>query len=151
MAVFETSVILDCGLERVFDFMICPTNHEKLSPPEVGLRFVTPPTVVALGTQFEFKMQAWGSVQTGKHEIIQFIRPTLYIERAIKSPMKSFLHEHHFDTNTKGQTVMTDRIEFNPPGGILGMLVTESKILETLEDGFYYRHQQLKKLLNGTD
>jgi ligand-binding SRPBCC domain-containing protein len=151
MAVFETSVILDCGLERVFDFMICPANHEKLSPPDVGLRFITPPATVAMGTQFEFKMQAWGSVQTAKHEIIQFERPNLYVERAIRSPMKSFLHEHRFETNSSGQTVMTDHIEFTPPGGILGMLVTESKILETLEDGFYYRHQQLKKLLKGND
>lgn len=151
MAVFETSVILDCDLDRVFEFMISLVNHEKLSPPGVGLKFVNPPGLVEMGTQFEFKMQAWGSVQTARHEIIQFERPTLYVERAIRSPMKSYLHEHRFETDSSGKTVMTDRIEFSPPGGILGMLVTEDKILDSLEDGFYHRHQQLKKLLKGME
>lgn len=150
MAVFETSVILDCDPEQAFEFMISPVNHEKLSPPDVGLKFVNPPASVVLGSQFEFKMQAWGTVQTARHEIIQFERPTLYVERAIRSPMKSYHHEHRFEANSSGQTVMTDRIEFTPPGGILGMFVTESKIIETLEDGFFHRHQQLKKLLKGT-
>jgi ligand-binding SRPBCC domain-containing protein len=149
MAVFETSVILDCSLERVFDFMTVLTNHEKLSPPDVGLKFVNPPAKLEVGTQFDFKMQAWGSVQTAKHEILQFERPTLYVEQAIRSPMKSYWHEHRFETNSAGQTVMTDRIEFSPPGGLLGLLVTESKILDSLEDGFYHRHEQLKKLLKG--
>ncbi|MDB5390804.1 MAG: Polyketide cyclase/dehydrase [Planctomycetaceae bacterium] len=151
MAVFETSVILDCSVERVFAFMISPANHEKLSPPDVGLKFVNPPAQVELGSQFEFKMQAWGSVQTARHEVIQFDSPNLYIERAIRSPMKSYLHEHRFEIDGNGKTVMTDRIEFLPPGGILGLLVTESKILDSLEDGFYFRHQQLKNLLKGTD
>jgi len=149
MAVFETSVLLECTVEQAFNFMISPANHEKLSPPEVGLRFVNPPFQVEIGSVFEFKMQAWGTVQSAKHEIIQFDRPTLYIERAIRSPMKSYLHSHHFETDASGLTRMSDRIEFAPPGGILGLLVTEAKIIDSLEDGFYYRHQQLKKLLKG--
>ena len=149
MAVFETSVVLDCTVEQAFAFMISPVNHEKLSPPEVGLRFINPPASVELGSQFEFKMQAWGTVQAAHHEVVHFERPKVYIERAIKSPMKSYWHEHHFETDAQGRTVMRDRIEFTPPGGILGLLVTEAKILDSLEDGFYFRHQQLKKLLKG--
>jgi ligand-binding SRPBCC domain-containing protein len=149
MAVFETSVILECSPDVAFAYMISPVNHEKLSPPDVGLRFVNPPATIELGSQFEFKIQAWGTVQTSRHEIIQFERPTLYIEKAIRSPMKSYWHEHRFEIDANGLTKMTDRIEFTPPGGILGLLVTEDKILDNLEDGFYFRHQVLQKLLKG--
>jgi hypothetical protein len=31
------------------------------------------------------------------------------------------------------------------------MMATESKLLENFEDGFYHRHQQLRKLLTETD
>jgi ligand-binding SRPBCC domain-containing protein len=42
-----------------------------------------------------------------------------------------------------------DKIEFEPPGGILGFMITADKIHESLEAGFYHRHQQLKKLLES--
>ncbi len=150
MAVFETSLILDATPEQAFDFLIRPANHEKLSPPGVGLRFVNPPEVYALGTQFEFKIQAWGIVQTMTYEIVEFQRPGIFIERQIQGPMKHMQQEHRFEIDKNGQLVITDIIEFTPPGGLLGLMATESKILENLEDGFYHRHQQLRKLLKGT-
>lgn len=150
MAVFETSLTLDVTPEQAFDFLIRPANHEKLSPPEVGLRFVNPPEAYSPGCQFEFKIQAWGVVQSLKYEIVEFQRPGIFIERQIQGPMKSMQQEHRFEINQDGQLVITDVIEFLPPGGLLGMIATEAKILDNLEDGFYYRHQQLRKLLKGT-
>ncbi|MDB5336357.1 MAG: hypothetical protein JWN70_1976 [Planctomycetaceae bacterium] len=102
-----------------------------------------------MGAKFEFKVQAWGTVQTSHFEIVEFDRPNLFVEVQLKGPMKSWRHEHRFATNADGQTVVTNRIEFTPPGGLVGLLVTESKILDSMEDGFYHRHQQLKKLLEG--
>lgn len=150
MAVFETSITLEVTLEQAFDFLIRPANHEKLSPPGVGLRFVNPPDVFQLGSQFEFKIQAWGVVQTTRHEITEFRRPDLFVEQQVKGPLKSWRHEHRFQLDQNGHVIIIDSIEFQPPGGLLGMMATESKILDNLEDGFYYRHQQLKKLLKGT-
>ena len=150
MAVFETSLVLNVTREQAFDFLIQPANQERIAPPGLGLKFVNPPLEYTLGAQFEFKIQAWGMVRTATHEIIQFERPLSYIERQIKGALKSFQHEHRFDVNTEGQVVIHDRIEFLPPGGLAGMLVTESKLLENFEDGFFYRHQQLRKLLEGT-
>jgi hypothetical protein len=39
---------------------------------------------------------------------------------------------------------LINRIEFEPPGGLLGFLVTEDKILETLDDGFDFRRTALQ-------
>lgn len=150
MAVFETSLVLNAPLERVFDFAIRPENIARISPPVLGLRFVNPPEEYTLGSKFEFKVQAWGTVQTSHFEIVEFDRPNVFVEIQLKGPMKSWRHEHRFASNAEGQTVVSNRIEFAPPGGLVGMLVTESKILDSMDDGFYHRHQQLKKLLEGT-
>ena len=150
MAVFETSLVVDAPLERVFDFSIRPANIARISPPELGLRFVTPLEEFSLGAQFEFKVQAWGTVQTSHFEVVEFGRPNVFVEIQLKGPMKSWRHEHRFTTNADGQTVVSNRIEFTPPGGLVGLLVTEAKILDNMDDGFYHRHQQLKKLLEGT-
>ncbi len=149
MAVFETSLILEVTAEQAFDFLIRPANHEKLSPPGMGLKFVNSPEAFALGTQFEFKIQAWGQILTAKHEIIEFERPTLFVEQQVQGTLKQWRHEHRFEMNPDGKLVIGDYIEFQPPGGLMGLMVTESKILDNLEDGFYHRHQQLRKLLKG--
>ena len=150
MAVFETSLVLNAPLERVFDFSIRPANIMRISPPTLGLKFVDPPETYALGTKFEFKVQAWGTVQTSHFEIVEFDHPNRFVEVQLKGPMKSWRHEHRFAVNAEGQTVVSNRIEFTPPGGLVGLLVTEAKILDNMEDGFFHRHQQLKKLLEGT-
>lgn len=149
MAHFETSLTLEVTREQAFDFLIRPANHELLSPPGVGLKFVNPPEEFQLGTEFEFKIQAWGIVQTSRHEITEFRRPELFVERQVKGPLKSWRHEHRFEVGPDGKVIIIDAIEFEPPGGLLGMMATESKILDNLEDGFFHRHQQLKKLLKG--
>ena len=150
MAVFETSLVLNITPEKAFDFLILPVNIARISPPELGLKFVEPPDALSFGIQFEVKVQAWGTVQTSVFEVIEFERPHCYIEKQVKGPMKSWVHEHRYTLNSDGQTIISNRIEFTPPGGLVGLLVTEAKIIDNLEDGFYYRHQQLRKLLQGT-
>lgn len=150
MAVFETSLVLNITPEKAFDFLILPVNIARISPPQIGLKFVNPPDALSFGVQFEVKVQAWGTVQTSVFEVIEFERPHCYIEKQFKGPMKSWIHEHRYTLNSDGQTIISNRIEFTPPGGLVGLMVTESKIIDNLEDGFYYRHQQLRKLLEGT-
>jgi ligand-binding SRPBCC domain-containing protein len=150
MAVFETSVTLDSPPERVFDLLLLPATHLRLSPPDAGLNFTDFPPVLALGSRFEFRIQSWGTIQQIVHEVIEFDRPRGFTERQVRGPLKSWRHEHRFEPTASGQVVVTDRIEFEPPGGLVGLLVTESKILDKLEDGFFYRHGQLRQLLEAT-
>ena len=150
MAVFETSLLLNAPIEKVFDFAIRPANIIRISPPVLGLKFVNPPEAYSMGAKFEFKVQAWGTIQTSHFEIVEFDRPNLFVEIQLKGPMKSWRHEHRFSVHSDGQTLVANRIEFTPPGGLVGLMVTEAKILDNMEDGFYHRHQQLKKLLEGT-
>jgi ligand-binding SRPBCC domain-containing protein len=149
MAVFETSITLDCPAEQVFDLLLLPATHLQLSPPEAGLHFVEAPAVLELGTRFEFRIQGWGGVQQIVNEVVDFDRPRLFTEKQVRGPLKSWTHFHLFEPTGPGQVTITDRIEFEPPGGLVGLLVTESKILEKLEDGFYYRHGQLRKLVEA--
>jgi ligand-binding SRPBCC domain-containing protein len=147
MPVFETSVALDCSRERAFEFLLRPSNVELISPPELGLSFVSAPEVVKLGSRIEFKVQGYGQVQTMVHEITSLVHPQQITETQIRGLFASWIHEHAFETNDRGQVIVIDRIEFQPPAGVLGLLISADKILEQLEDGFAHRHAQLHKLL----
>jgi len=149
MPVFETSVTLDCPLNQAFEFLLRPANIAMIAPPDLGLAFTDAPEVLALGSRFEFKVLAYGQVQTMLHEITHFEHGRQITETQIKGLLAHWIHEHKFETNGAGQVVVIDRIDFNPPPGMLGLLVTANKILDQLDDGYYYRHRQLQKLLSA--
>lgn len=147
MAQFETSITVDCSREKLFDLLATPRIHERLSPPDVGLRFINPPERLVLGTRFQFKIQAWKMIQTVTHEITEYEAPHRFVEQQVQGALKKWIHEHLFEETADGKTTMIDRIEFLPPGGLIGALATEDRILDQLEDGFFHRHQQLRKIL----
>jgi ligand-binding SRPBCC domain-containing protein len=148
MARFEDQFTIQHPPAAVFDFFSVTRNHEKMSAGSLGLSFIAAPERFELGSRLEFQIQGLGQVQTAVHEIIEFERPHRYLERQIKGPMKAWRHEHLF-VEDEGQTIVIDRIEFEPPGGLLGLLATESRILESLEDGIYSRNVALQRLLSA--
>jgi ligand-binding SRPBCC domain-containing protein len=147
MALFETSVAIACPPEKAWDFLVRPANLKLITPPEVGLHLVEAPEVLELGSKLLFKVQGWGQVQQFLHEITAFEANRQLSEKMVKGLFGLWVHDHDFSINASGETVITDRIEFEPPPGLLGFLVSKKKILEYLEDGFDHRQEQLKKLL----
>ena len=145
MPQFETELILHASGEEVFDFLARPANIVLLSPPDIGLTFVTAPEVIQLGSRIEFKIQSWGQIQAFVHEITALERPHHFSERQIKGVFKRWEHEHRLEFKAPNQVAVIDVIEFEPPAGLLGFLVTAPKILEQLEEAFDHRHQQLRK------
>ncbi len=147
MPVFETSVTLDCPRERAFEFLLRPANVALISPPDLGLAFTSAPDVVELGSRIEFRIQGFGQVQTLVHEITHLVHPEQIVETQVRGLFSRWVHEHSFEATPEGTVIVTDRIDFQPPTGLLGFLVTANRILEQLEEGFEHRHEQLQKLL----
>lgn len=148
MANFEASVQLTATPEQIFEFLIDTDNILKISPPDTGLSFTNKPDKLYQGAILEFKIQGFGKVQEGTHEIIKFESPELYTEKQISGPLKHYVHEHHVVANDDNQVTVIDRLEFEPPGGLLGFLITESKLLDLFDEGFYHRHNALKALFS---
>jgi ligand-binding SRPBCC domain-containing protein len=94
-----------------------------------------------------FNLGGFGPVQRITHEITEVVHPTRYIERAVKGPLPHWIHEHIVEPQDGATVIVIDRIEFEPPGGFIGFLVNEEKILESLQKGFEHRHRELKRLL----
>lgn len=146
---FDTSVHLPARPAKVHEFFLSPANIARISPPEIGLVFVDPPSVIQVGSELTFKVQAFGQVQTLTHRVLTVEAPDLIVEEMVKGPFKKWYHRHSFVAAGDGVEVR-DEIEFEPPGGVIGVFLTAAKILDQLEDGFLHRHTQLKKLfVNG--
>ena len=150
MAIFEAEVSLSCTCEAAFEFLVRPDNILKILPPDSGVNYLNVPQRFELGSIVEFELTGIGPVQRVVHEIVEFNQPRSFTERQIKGPLKSFEHWHVVEENENGEIRILDRVEFLPPGGLAGFLVTESRILETLQRGFEYRHRELKRILEQT-
>lgn len=148
MANFEASVQLTATPEQVFEFLIDTENIVKISPPDAGLTFTEKPDKLFMGARLAFRIQGFGQVQEGVHEIIAFDEPSLFTEKQISGPLKHYIHEHEIVPSGENQVTVIDRLEFEPPGGLLGFLVTESKLLDVFDEGFYHRHNQLKEIFS---
>jgi ligand-binding SRPBCC domain-containing protein len=144
---FEARLELPCAAEVAFDFLAQPENIKKISPPDMGLFFVEAPERLSLGTKMHFKVQVFGVAREAVHEVTQFDEPLSFTEQQVKGPLGHWVHDHIFEPDGEGSVVVIDRIEFQPPGGVVGLMITADRILDNLEDGFDHRHDQLEKLL----
>jgi len=148
MAQFEFTTNLSCSPGGLYDFLLKPANVQRISSPAIGLTFTKAPEVVTEGARIEFEMSGLGKVQRAVHEIIELITNTRIVELQVEGALRSWKHEHHFEASGDG-VVMQDLILFDPPGGILGFIATEDRILSQLDDGFFYRQQQLERIVDS--
>lgn len=145
MPLFETQVSLACPPESLFDYLIRPANVMTLNPPDIDLTLLEAPEVVGEGSRILLQIEAFGYKQQLVHEILNFQRPEGFLLREVEGVLKKFEHVHRFENGPDGTTVFIEQIEYEPPGGMVGFLLTESKIRESMEKNFGFRHDELIK------
>lgn len=150
MPQFQAQVALTCTPEQVFEFLIRPANALMISPPETALNYVDVPEVLELGSRLEFDLGGFGPPQRITHEVTVFESPRLFTESQVTGPLEKWVHQHIVEVHEQGAQ-LTDLIEFEPPGGMIGFLVTADRIHESLQTGFAHRHEEMKKMLEQAD
>jgi ligand-binding SRPBCC domain-containing protein len=150
MAILEGSISIRCPVERVFDFLTLTENFPKIVPPDLQLRLVQAPERLALGSRFEVQILGFGVPQNVIYEITEFVAPHRFQESQVKGPLGRYVHEHVLVAEVDGAVLVMDRIEFEPPGGLLGFLLTAERLRTSLQDGMTHRHRELKRLLEDT-
>jgi ligand-binding SRPBCC domain-containing protein len=130
----------------VFAFFCETANLVRTLPPELNLQLVAAPDRLHLGALLTLQGRRWGVRQTVRSEITAFEPFTLFIDEQREGPFGKWIHRHRFEA-ANGGTRMVDQIEFEPPGGLLGLLVTADFVLKDLEWILGYRAQKLRELL----
>jgi ligand-binding SRPBCC domain-containing protein len=145
MPSFVTSIELARSAAEIFDYLARPANVGALAPAELRLELVEGPPRIALGTLLHWKARRMGVSQSIINEITAFEEATLIGEEQRSGPFKRWALTHRFKTKAAG-TLLTTEIAFEPPGGMLGLLVTAEVIRRDLEKLFTYRAERLAEL-----
>lgn len=146
MALFQETVISPRPVAEVFDFFRRPANLVKITPPELHMELIEGPELIELGSRIVLKGRRWGVSQRLVSEITAFEPNKRFVDQQREGPMRSWRHTHGF-AEVPGGTQISDTIEFEPPGGMLGFVVTAAFIERDLKWLFGYRNERLKELL----
>jgi ligand-binding SRPBCC domain-containing protein len=126
--------------ETVFAFFADAHNLERLTPPWLQFRILTPgPIVLEAGSTIDYALKLHGMPVRWRSEIICWQPPHRFIDEQRKGPYRRWVHTHTFVPMGDG-TLVTDDVEFAVTGP---ELVTRLFVRPDLERIFDYRSREL--------
>ncbi|MBK8792794.1 MAG: SRPBCC family protein [Holophaga sp.] len=134
---------------EVFAFFSDPANLEKLTPPWLSFRILTPePLPRGEGALFEYQLRVHGLSLRWRTLIESWQEGERFTDRQVMGPYALWHHTHTFEDLPSGGTRITDRVRYRAPFGILGRLVTELFLRRDVEGIFDYRKRAIGNLFN---
>ena len=146
MAVIESEILVACEPDKLFEFLTQPSNFEKLTDPQSGLTLVEAPPRLSKGAKLKFLVEAFGIAQEIEHEITEFDPPRSFTEMQVRGPFQSWVHQHRVEPDGNGGARLIERVDFKPPGGLLGMLLNEQAVRKMIETAMAFRRERLAEL-----
>ncbi|MDQ3324068.1 MAG: SRPBCC family protein [Acidobacteriota bacterium] len=145
--ILTRKLTLDLPREKVFEFFADAGNLERITPPELNFHIITPqPIKVGKGALIDYQLKLRGLPLTWKTEISEWNPPVSFIDRALKSPYKQWIHRHVFTENANGATDIEDivryRLPFEPFGDLAHWFVRRE-----LDYIFDYRQKVVAEIL----
>lgn len=144
--IFQTSETVKRPIGEVFDFFSNAENLERITPPELNFRIITPtPIEIRQGTIIEYRLSLHGFPMTWRSEITLWEPPYRFADTQLSGPYKQWIHVHTFAETNEG-TLMTDevryRLPFEPLGDIAQFLIDRQ-----LKHIFDHRQRMVVELL----
>ncbi|HEY7156084.1 MAG TPA: SRPBCC family protein [Gemmataceae bacterium] len=146
---FETIENLTAPLSRVFGFFSRPAHLIEISPPELHFRLLSAPEQLTLGARIALQGRRWGLSQRIVSEVTVWEPEERFVDEQREGPFKQWVHTHRFEALPDGGTRLTDCIDYETPGGLLGFILTAAAVERELKWIFAYRCAKLAKLLDG--
>lgn len=140
---FEMVESLSVPLARVFDFFSRPANLIRISPPELHFQLLSAPERLTLGARVALQGRRWGLSQRIVSEVTVWEPEMHFVDEQREGPFKQWIHTHCFEALSEGGTRVTDHIDYETPGGMLGFVITRRAVERDLKWIFEYRRNKL--------
>jgi ligand-binding SRPBCC domain-containing protein len=142
----ETETCFPLPVDAVFPFFTDVENLERITPPELRFRVLTPtPVEIEQGTLFDYRLRLRGIPFRWRSRISVWQPPHRFADEQLSGPYHTWFHEHVFEP-ADGGTRMTDRVTYRLPGHPLAgpFLPLVRRQLERI---FSYRAETIVRLV----
>jgi ligand-binding SRPBCC domain-containing protein len=146
MALFEHFTDLSAEPGRVFDFLVNVHNMSLVMPAKPRFKILKAPPRLHIGARLTAMVYRFGISRTIVSEVTWFEEGVGFTDIMVRGPFAKFEHTHRVEAMPTGCR-MSDRIEFEPPGGPLGLYLTEKRIRRELAVTFAHRDVRFRDLL----
>ncbi len=129
---------------EVFAFFADPGNLERLTPPWLSFRILTPrPIAMRAGLRLDYRISLHGLPLRWQSEITAWEPPFRFVDEQRRGPYRLWIHEHRFHERGGG-TEIVDQVRYAAPGG---RLVEKLFVDRDLARIFDYRRDRIAALL----
>ena len=148
MHVLEKEITLDAPKAKVWEFLATPLNLNELTPPSLDFKIISelPDKMYnGLMIQYEIRIPMFGT-HRWLTEIKHIHNGISFVDEQRIGPYKLWYHQHTIESVADCQTRMIDRVTYQMPFGLLGLLVRKVKVSQMLEEIFDYRTKCLYEI-----
>ena len=132
---------------EAWDFFSSPRNLQKITPGHMGFH-ITSGTLAKMypGQIITYRVSPFPGITTNwVTEITHVSEGSYFVDEQRFGPYRMWHHEHHFEPRDGG-VLMTDRVSYKLPFGIIGRMAHALFVRKQLEQIFAYRQEYLEKI-----
>ncbi len=134
----------------VFGFFSDPANLERLTPPWLGFRILTPaPLPRGEGAVFDYQLKVRGLTLGWRTLIETWDEGHRFTDRQLRGPYALWHHTHLFLDLPGGGTRIVDRVRYRIGWGPIGRLATALWVQPDIERIFRFRREVIERDLGG--
>ena len=138
----HAETIVPASIDETFAFFSDAANLERLTPPWLNFRILTPPPIVMRqGLEIEYRIVLHGWPIPWRTRIDAWEPGVRFIDRQLAGPYRWWHHEHRFE-RVPGGTRVLDHVEFVPRA----RWMTARFVARDVGRIFQYRGESLPRL-----
>lgn len=119
LQILRMDTVVPVTLAQTFAFFADAANLERLTPPWINFRILTPrPIVMREGAVIDYRIALYGLPMPWRTRIDAWEPGVRFVDRQVAGPYRWWRHEHRFEA-IDGGTRIIDQVEYAPRAAMI--------------------------------